>query len=45
MKNFWRSVLEFFEDMSRARAASALCRAGRYDEARRLYEKDTEVHP
>lgn len=45
MKNFWLSILEFFEDLGRARAASELARAGRYEEARRLYEKDTEVHP
>lgn len=45
MKAFWESVLDFFEDLARARAASALSRAGKYDEVRRLYEKDKEVHP
>jgi hypothetical protein len=45
MKSFWKSLLEFFEDLGRARAAAELSRAGRYAEARKLYEKDTEVHP
>lgn len=45
MKQFLIGILDFFEDLGRARAAAELARAGRYDEARRLYEKDTEVHP
>jgi hypothetical protein len=45
MKSFWKSVLDFFESVGRARAANELVRAGKYEEARRLFEKDTEVHP
>lgn len=45
MKEIWESVLMFFESMGRARAASQLVRLGKYDEARRLFENDTEIHP
>lgn len=45
MKNLWESIVDFFEAFSRARAAAELARLGRYEEARRLYEQDTEVHP
>lgn len=45
MRDFWKKIWDFFEDIGRARAASELARAGKYDEARRLYDKDTEVHP
>jgi hypothetical protein len=45
MKEIWGSILEMFEAFGRARAAAELARLGRYDEARRLYEQDTEVHP
>lgn len=45
MKNFLRSLYDFFESVGRARAANELVRAGKYEEARRLFEKDTEVHP
>lgn len=45
MKNLWQSIVDFFEAFSRARAAAELARLGRYEEARRLYEQDTEVHP
>jgi hypothetical protein len=45
MKNLWESILMFLESLGRARAANELARAGRYEEARKLFEKDTEVHP
>jgi hypothetical protein len=45
MKNLWESILMFLESMGRARAAAELTRLGKYDEARRLFDKDTEVHP
>ena len=45
MKQIWHTFLEILESLGRARAASELARLGRYDEARKLYEKDTEVHP
>lgn len=45
MKNIWESILMFLESISRARAANELVRLGKYDEARRLFDKDTEVHP
>lgn len=45
MKSIWESFLAFLESIGRARAANELVRAGRYEEARRLFEKDTEVHP
>lgn len=45
MKSIWESFLEFLESIRRARAANELVRAGKYEEARRLFEKDTEVHP
>lgn len=45
MKNLWESFLELLESIGRARAANELARAGKYEEARRLFEKDTEVHP
>ena len=45
MKKIWESFLLFLESIGRARAASELARLGRYEEARKLYERDTEVHP
>ena len=45
MKTFWETILAFLESVGRARAANELVRAGKYEEARRLFEKDTEVHP
>jgi hypothetical protein len=45
MKEIWESFLLFLESIGRARAAAELSRLGRYEEARRLFEKDTEVHP
>ena len=45
MKNLWESFILFLESIGRARAASELARLGRYEEARRLYEKETEIHP
>jgi hypothetical protein len=45
MKEIWHSFIMFLESVGRARAASELARLGRYEEARRIYEKDTEVHP
>ena len=45
MKAIWESFLAFLESVGQARAANELVRAGRYEEARRLFEKDTEVHP
>lgn len=45
MKNLWESFLMFLESIGRAKAAAELARLGRYEEARRLYEEDTEVHP
>lgn len=45
MRELWESFILFLESIGRARAASELARAGRHEEARRLYEKDTEIHP
>jgi hypothetical protein len=45
MKNLWESLLVFLESVGKARAASELVRAGKYEEAKRLMEADTEVHP
>jgi hypothetical protein len=45
MKTIWESFLMFLESIGRAKAAAELTRMGRYEEARRLFEKDTEVHP
>ena len=45
MKEIWESIVNFFESIGRARAANELVRLGKYDEARRLFDKDTEVHP
>jgi hypothetical protein len=45
MRTIWESFLEFLASVGRARAANELVRAGKYEEARRLFEKDTEVHP
>jgi hypothetical protein len=45
MRKIWEGVLEFFESLGRARAAAELARLGKYEEARKLFEKDTEVHP
>lgn len=45
MKNIWKSFLLLLESISRARIANQLVRAGKYDEARKLFEKDLEVHP
>jgi hypothetical protein len=45
MKNLWESILVFLESVGKARAASELVRAGKYEEAKRLMEADTEVHP
>ena len=45
MKEIWESIVDFFESIGRARAAAELTRLGKYDEARRLFDKDTEVHP
>ena len=45
MKEIWESIVDFFEGLGRARAASELARLGKYEEARKLFEKDTEVHP
>ena len=45
MKTLWESFILFLESIGRARAASELARVGRYEEARKIYEDDTEVHP
>ena len=45
MREIWESIVDFFEGLGRARAASELARLGKYEEARKLFEKDTEVHP
>jgi hypothetical protein len=45
MKEVWESILVFLESVGKARAASELVRAGKYEEAKRLMEADTEVHP
>ena len=45
MKEIWESIVDFFESIGRARAAAELTRLGKYDEARRLFDKDKEVHP
>ena len=45
MKTRWESFILFLESIGRARAASELARVGRYEEARKIYEDDTEVHP
>ncbi len=45
MKDFWNSIVDFFESFGRAKAASELVRQGKYDEALRLMEIDREVHP
>ena len=45
MKEIWESIVDFFESIGRARAAAELTRLGKYDEARRLFDKDIEVHP
>ena len=45
MKNLWESFMMFLESVGRARAAAELARLGRYEEARRIYEQDTEIHP
>ena len=45
MKTLWESFILFLESIGRARAAAELARVGRYEEARRIYEEDTEVHP
>jgi hypothetical protein len=45
MKEIWRNIVGFLQAFGRARAAAELARLGRYEEARRLYEQDTEVHP
>ena len=45
MKEIWESIVDFFESIGRARAAAELTRLGKYDEARRLFDKDTEFHP
>ena len=45
MKTIWESFLLFLESIGRAKAAAELTRLGRFDEARKLFEEDTEVHP
>jgi hypothetical protein len=45
MKEIWGNIVGFLQAFGRARAAAELARLGRYEEARRLYEQDTEVHP
>ena len=47
LKNVLLKVLEFFEDIGRARAAAELARAGKIKEARVLMTSKTEfdVHP
>lgn len=45
MRTIWESIVDFFESMGRARAAAELARLGRHEEARKLFENDTEVHP
>jgi hypothetical protein len=37
MKRVWKSLLNFFETMGRARAAGVLVRSGRIEEAKNLY--------
>lgn len=45
MKQIWESILLFIESLGKAQAASELAKMGRYEEARKLYEDDKEVHP
>jgi hypothetical protein len=45
MKSIWESILIFLEAFGRARTATALSRAGKHEEARKLMEADFEVHP
>jgi hypothetical protein len=45
MRDFWESLVAIFESIGRARAAAALTREGRYEEARKIFEDDNEVHP
>lgn len=45
MKKFLIGILEFFEDLGRARAAAELARAGKYKEAQSLYRSEFDVHP
>lgn len=45
MREIWGNIVDFLQAFGRARAAAELARLGRYEEARRLYEQDTEVHP
>ena len=47
MKKFFTRLVEFFEDIGRARAAATLARAGKYKEAQSLYRPKAEfdVHP
>ncbi len=39
MKNFLNSLCSFFQEMGRAKAATALARSGHYKEARELMVK------
>ena len=43
--NFFKPVLDAIDMYGKAKAASELARLGKYDQALRLMEKDTEVHP
>jgi hypothetical protein len=45
MRYFWSSLIDLLESINKARAATSLARAGRYEEARRIFENDNEVHP
>jgi hypothetical protein len=45
MKNIIEIVKIFFQSIKVAHQASNLAAAGRYNEARKLFEKDLEVHP
>ncbi len=39
MKTVLKSILSFFEAMAQARAAAALTRAGKIEQAMKLYQK------
>lgn len=45
MKNFIESIIYLLESFGKARAAAELTRQGRYDEARKIFQDDNEVHP
>lgn len=45
MRQLWNAIIDILESINRARAATSLARAGRYEDAKKVFEKDIEVHP